>query len=197
MTQQAFMKKKNTWLKMEEVIPDSSYALTINPMESYQYYDSNSIQRFHAFKRNMTVFLQDYVKPFSDMYIFNIELSTNGLLHLHGIINITHIVDFYLISIPRINRISSSYMCTIHEAQAKEDQPFSSWFDYCTKQSDIFSPLNPLIKHTDLATGIEDYIYDEYLDIIKPKPFPNTDKLKTQRPPGQIRNKHKKHMAKK
>lgn len=178
MTQQAFTKKKNTWLKLEECLTKTNYALTINPMESFQYYDSNSIQRFHHFKRSMVIFLRDYLKPFAD-YEFFIELSPMGLLHLHGTVRIEHLLDFYMITIPRINCMSASSMTTIHPPVAPtKDKPYGDWISYIQKQYDLFQPLNSIISQSTQPGGIEDVDDNDYDQIINPQPRPPTKQAK-------------------
>lgn len=176
MNPQAFAKKKNTWFKMEDFHTATMYALTINPHDCFQSYDLNSINRFHTFKRRMTIFLRDTIKPFCSQYNFYIELSTNGLLHLHGWIVVDSIVDFYLSAIPRINNMSASYLTDVKDILITHDSPYESWNAYCLKQQTMLFPLNGEIKHTDIPNGIEDMADEDYSDLVSH----HIDKLKTQ-----------------
>lgn len=123
-----FDNKKNSHLKPEDVAVGVEYTFTINPDDTRQYFGSpNRLGLFHEYwsKRLLELF---YSKA---AYWFEIEISSNGRLHMHGIVRIENIQALYLYTIPALVMLGSTEMDTI------EDR--GKWVEYMLKQAKLTS----------------------------------------------------------
>jgi len=116
-------KAKNQIPNMEDLIEGQRYAVTINPIDKFQYFAAQ--QRVN----NCAVALDTILFYNNAKYKLYPELSSKGRFHLHGYITVMNKIEFYLFSVP--------YMlsrCTIVIKELKDED---KWDEYIHKQNDF------------------------------------------------------------
>jgi hypothetical protein len=111
----------------EDIIPGTLYTFNINP--KYEYASISSM------RTSMMKQLSEVTKTPDNQrtctYYFHIEFSSTGRLHLHGVVKIHRVIDFYLYTLRKLQSISTYEIDTI--------QDYNIWSTYCTKQSDLLT----------------------------------------------------------
>jgi len=109
-------------LKPEDMTPDTDYSITLNPQLQY-FDDADRINKI-------------YVETFKMLCAWSawsgtlqMEVSSNGRLHWHGVIRIKDIKKFYVDIVPCLQARYSYEIDTI--------QDMETWMKYCTKQKHI------------------------------------------------------------
>lgn len=133
----AHFKTKNSHIKPEDAYENTCYAFTINPSDSLQQFELSSLRRLHDFKRDIEKILKRDLYPYTSDYLFNMEVSANGRLHLHGVIRINDLLGFYTKCIPDMIKYASTELDTIEDPE--------TWINYCIKQARIFGQFDPMI----------------------------------------------------
>lgn len=119
-----YKKVKHEIPDLETLVVGKQYAFTYNPCDKYQGFNCVVTDRIREFYKHMDEFFG--YKNFSNKKLW-VELSPKGRLHLHGIIVVEQIVQFYLYEIPKLTRKG-----TVHIKAMTDDG--SVWMEYCTKQ---------------------------------------------------------------
>lgn len=118
----------------EEVIPNLSYAFTINPNDDYQCYKSE--HRVHSFVVLVSNFLANIGLDRISRYSLNVEISKKGRLHGHGYITFASKCDIYSFFVNVVHKLAS--MCTYI---IKPIDNTETWEKYINKQSDVFTAI--------------------------------------------------------
>ena len=112
-------------LKIEDVKEGIYYAMTISPCDDHQYWrEDDRVSKFQTYMRNYMV-----KKLLPNDFIFYIEVSPQGRLHLHGRLkfkNKKSIMEFYVSTIRFLVLHNQIELDTIKD----ED----TWNNYITKQ---------------------------------------------------------------
>lgn len=119
--------QKFKFLKYECVTNNDTYTISLNPEDSYQFW--NSDDRMEVFTLHHAAYLKkltlvNRTNVFTtDIYL---EISPTGRLHYHGTIKILNKKLFYLHT---LHKLQSYY---VYEIDTIADS--DTWFAYCTKQ---------------------------------------------------------------
>lgn len=115
----------------EDVTPITDYAITLNPSDAHQCFETtktaNRIQTFHT---NMFGLVGGILCNY--YYSLRLEVSPRGRLHYHGIISFRskeEILDFFIYSVHLLQKHFMYEIDTIEDRQV--------WDEYCTKQEHI------------------------------------------------------------
>lgn len=114
-------------LSLENIKPNISYAITISPSDDHQYW--NDDDRLKKFTTYMKRYMLSRLDPFNNKFIFHIELSPKGRLHLHGTISFKSertIKELFMDSIRFLTVHNQIEIDTIKDPDV--------WETYCTKQ---------------------------------------------------------------
>lgn len=177
--------------------PTGKYSCTINPSDADQYFESRDT-RVYTFLRNIyktLVKLNLYCN-----YTFYLEISKGGRLHLHGILEPTDLIEFYLNVPPILAHYSQYELDTIDDLDTwnnyiTKDQEVTNWddylsdtvFDYPIQNEGVSAYVSRYIKHRNkvVATvreapeGLESYGVLE-----TPTPIPDKPKRRRRRRPS-------------
>lgn len=119
--------QKFKFIKYEECEEGVDYAITLNPEDTYQYWDIE--QRMDAFNKYHKGYLGKLTASSIDnIFIMSlrIEVSPNGRLHYHGILKILNKKHFYLYTIHKLQKIYAYKIDTINKPDV--------WETYYNKQ---------------------------------------------------------------
>lgn len=116
-------RQRHTVPKFEHVSEDDVFAITIAPDDDWQYFKKTD--RLKVFKDKFRTFLTFTIKQYAQLELF-VEVSSNGRLHYHGVINIRDKMGFYLYAVPALEEQST--VCIKAASEMHE------WYAYCTKQ---------------------------------------------------------------
>lgn len=150
-----FKKAKHVIPDFEDLKPNTKYAFTFNPSDKYQSFKSlNRLIDFYKQLDNIFVY-----KNFSSKELY-IELSPKGRLHLHGLIEVESVINFYLYEVPSLIRKGTLH---INKIESHE-----KWHEYCSKQQYLHDYIaeetilpHPVLRLTD----------KRFIDhVIRPKP---------------------------
>lgn len=121
--------KKWQFVKYEDCIESEQlYAITLNPEDSHQYWNSdNRIIEFNKYHKN---YLQKHLLR-GNNNVFHMELrlevSPQGRLHYHGILQIYRKLDFYIYVLHKLQMIYMYEIDTIKDLKV--------WGEYMSKQN--------------------------------------------------------------
>lgn len=121
----------------------NAYAVTISPDNQHQHFNCK-VNRLKQFKQSWNDKLSIYNNGTD--YVFNIEISQHGRLHLHGVLKFNHydqIKNHYLNAIHMLESIS--------KLEIKKITSISNWRNYCDKQQHIIRicPISNLYNDWD------------------------------------------------
>lgn len=139
--------RKNTLIKLEDIVYGKGYAFTVNPAEQY----FGDTERF---KKVIRLIRSKLSSPAYEYKLY-CELSPSGRIHGHGYIWIYKPLDFVMFDIPYIDRFMNIEIDIINDEEI--------WEDYIHKQihitKTIISRFLPVISDNYIKTEINEY-YD-------------------------------------
>lgn len=124
---------KNQLLHPEKVIKDIEYAVTFSPNDQAQHFGEKYSRE--------DKFYDGFVNWFNENIRFchltlNLEISSKGRLHWHGILKVKDVARFYMYDVPEILLKNTFVVKEIREAL--EGSEYESWDAYCHKQQPLF-----------------------------------------------------------
>lgn len=147
-------KRKDEFLKPEDISHDGIYAITINPQQQP---DLDNPTGFLDWWGKMKRLLIDDIKG-AKLHLF-CETSRSGRLHFHGFIKYTNPVIFSLFSVP--------YFVEEFSTVIKPLEDYSDWYSYCYKQQHLMQDF----MHGQLKDRIKDYNTIDYDITLTAKDF--------------------------
>lgn len=121
----------------ENVVVDRAYSITLNPSDN-QYYNEEVHNRFNLWTASVYTFLKTL--KYCDLYLFP-EISGKGRLHMHGLIKIKLVAEFYAHDVARLQMFGNTEVDTVNDEAV--------WEKYCTKQVNVLRELTETNKFYD------------------------------------------------
>lgn len=154
-----------TILGIEKVSLLKWHTLNLNPDDSRQYWDTNSVlSRIDSMGSYVEKYIIPELKKYAMVELY-MEVSPKGRLHFHGVIMFTsntHLRQFYL---EYIHTMLSKFTMTLGVINDKD-----VWYNYITKQQNILYGLIKPFKTNDVQK-ITNYEIVKYLHCFNPDYF--------------------------
>lgn len=145
MVLESYTKPANSHPAPETISFPDWYTFNLNPKDLYQEFEESDIRRHHQFKDKMIRLLNTWLKPYTKIYVFNIEISQGSRLHLHGKFQFKDypsIVRFYLAGLHHLSGIGTTKMEKIKDAEISNKDKYPSWDAYMSKQYTIWQHIS-------------------------------------------------------